>query len=311
MVCGFFHFNRFGKYKIMWDYTDKVKDHFQNPRNIGVIEDADGIGDVGNIICGDAMKLSIKLTADHKAIADAKFQTFGCASAIASASALTEMLKGKSIEEASKLTNQDIADYLGTLPEAKMHCSVMGMEAFQAAMADCRKKHPEYNLPGSSEAEGEDRVVCQCFGVTEKKIREVIALNNLTTVEQVTFYTKAGGGCGQCKGDIQAILDDVLGKGKKDAAVASPIAETVKENAGPLTAFQKMRMIQATFDEVIRPGLQADGGDAEIIDVVDDKVSIRLKGRCAGCAISHQTLEHWVEAKLRERVSPAITVVEV
>lgn len=295
----------------MWNYTDKVQDHFKNPRNIGVIEDADGIGEVGNIICGDAMKLSIKLTADHKRIADAKFQTFGCASAIASASALTEILKGKELTEAAKLTNQDIADYLGSLPEAKMHCSVMGMEAFQAALQDMHRKHPDYDLPGVSDGEGEDRVVCQCFNVTEKKIREVVALNHLTTVEQVTFYTKAGGGCGGCRDDIQAILDDMAGRKQPAADSGAARAETVKENAGPLTAFQRMRLIQSTFDEVIRPGLQADGGDAEIVDVNGDNVVIRLKGHCAGCALSQKTVEHWIAAKLQERISPAITVSEV
>lgn len=297
----------------MWDYTDKVQDHFRNPRNIGVIEDADGVGEVGNIICGDAMKLSIKLTADHKRIADAKFQTFGCASAIASASALTEMLIGKELSEAAKLTNQDIADYLGSLPEAKMHCSVMGMEAFQAALRDMHKRHPDYDLPGISGDDGTDRVVCQCFNVTERKIREVVALNHLTTVEQVTFYTKAGGGCGGCKDQIQAILDDMAGRqdAAADAGTPSARAETVKENDGPLTAFQRMRLIQSTFDEVIRPGLQADGGDAELVDVSGDNVVIRLKGHCAGCALSQKTIEHWIAAKLQERISPAITVTEV
>ena len=305
----------------MWEYTDKVKDHFQNPRIVGLLEDADGIGEVGNIICGDAMKLSVKLTDDKKHIADARLQTFGCASAIASASALTEILKGKSVEDAAKLTNQDIADYLGSLPEAKMHCSVMGMEAFQAALADIRKKHPEYQLPGTDEPEGMDRVVCQCFNVTEGKIREVIRLNHLKTVEQVTFYTKAGGGCGNCREEIQQILDNELAhehlaqeeqavKAQADARAKSA-AETVKQNAGPLSPFQKMRLIQQVFDGEIRPGLKADGGDAEIVDVADDTVQVRLQGKCAKCAIADKTIEHWIEAKLREKVSPAISVVQV
>ncbi|MBP5300738.1 MAG: Fe-S cluster assembly protein NifU [Victivallales bacterium] len=305
----------------MWEYTDKVKDHFQNPRNVGLLEDADGIGEVGNIICGDAMKLSVKLTDDKKRIADARFQTFGCASAIASASALTEILKGKSVEEAAKLTNQDIADYLGSLPEAKMHCSVMGMEAFQAALSDIRKKHPEYQLPGTNEPEGMDRVVCQCFNVTEGKIREVIRLNHLKTVEQVTFYTKAGGGCGGCYEDIQQILDNELAHehlAKEANAVQAQAArltksaqQTVKENSGPLTPFQKMRLIQQVFDDEIRPGLKADGGDAEIVDVAADTVQVRLQGKCAKCAIADKTIEHWIEAKLREKVSPAISVTQV
>ena len=305
----------------MWDYTDTVKDHFQNPRNVGILEDADGIGEVGNIICGDAMKLSVKLTEDKKRIADARFQTFGCASAIASASALTELLKGKTVEEAAKLTNQDIADYLGSLPEAKMHCSVMGMEAFQAALADIRKKHPEYQLPGTNEPEGMDRVICQCFNVTEGKIREVIRLNHLKTVEQVTFYTKAGGGCGGCYEEIQQILDNELAHEHLDHEAAAASAqvtkltksatETVKENAGPLTPFQKMRLIQEVFDLEIRPGLKADGGDAELVDVDGDKVLVRLQGHCAVCALADKTIEHWIEAKLREKVSHAIKVVQI
>lgn len=295
----------------MWNYTDKVQDHFKNPRNVGVIEDADGVGDVGNLICGDAMKLSIKLTDDHQSIVDAKFQTFGCASAIASASALTEMLKGMKVEDAMKLTNQDIADYLGKLPEAKMHCSVMGMEAFQAALADARKKHPDWNLPGA-EACGDDRIVCKCFNVKESTVREVIRLNHLSTVEQITFYTKAGGGCGECKADLQSILDDELHKPfAAQPEAASTATETVKKNAGPLSPFQKMVLIQKTFDDEIRPGLKADGGDAELVDISGDTVSVRLQGKCAGCAIAHQTLEHWIEAKLREKVSAGITVVEV
>lgn len=292
----------------MWDYSEKVNDHFKNPRNVGVIPDADGIGDVGNIICGDAMKLSLKLSEDHKRIADAKFQTFGCASAIASASALTEMIKGEELEKAAKFTNQDIADYLGSLPEEKMHCSVMGMEAFQAALADIRAKHPEYGLPEPVMPEGEDRIICHCFNISEKMIREVVQQNHLTTVEQVTSYTKAGGACGGCRGEIQSLLNDILGQ-SQPAAAEAPVA--VAAPAGPLTTFQKMRLIQEVFDTVIRPGLQADGGDAELVDVDGDKVSIRMQGKCASCAIANKTIEHWVEAKLRERVSPAITVSEV
>ena len=188
----------------MWNYTDKVMDHFMNPRNVGEIENPDGFGEVGNAACGDALRLTFKLDKDGR-IADIRFKTFGCASAIASSSALTELVKGMTLDEAKKVTNQDIVKLLGELPEAKMHCSVMGMEALQAAIAQYRG---EPN-PFENDREHEGKLVCRCFGVSDIKILKVAKENNLHKASEVTNYCKAGGACGSCLGEIQRLLDDL------------------------------------------------------------------------------------------------------
>jgi NifU-like protein len=276
----------------MWNYTEKVLDHFRNPRNVGVIPDPDGVGEVGSMACGDALKLTFKLGKDGR-IADARFQTFGCASAIASSSALTEIIKGMTIEEAEKVTNQHIADYLGGLPEQKMHCSVMGREALEVAIAN-------YRTGDTTKRILQGRVVCTCFGVTEEEIERAIRDNNLTTVEQVTNYTKAGGGCGQCHPDIEQIIARIQKERSKNAASAPK----------KMTGMHKIKLIEETIERDIRPMLQRDGGDLELIDVSGDKVTISFRGMCAGCQVAQFTMKDVVEAKLREFVSPDIVVEE-
>ncbi|MBP5349306.1 MAG: Fe-S cluster assembly scaffold protein NifU [Clostridia bacterium] len=122
-------------------YSEKVMDHFRNPRNVGVIEDADGVGEVGNAKCGDIMKIYLKI--EDGIVLDVKFETFGCASAVASSSMATELIKGKPVSEALKLTNQAVAEALDGLPAYKMHCSVLAEEAIKNALEDYYKKHPE------------------------------------------------------------------------------------------------------------------------------------------------------------------------
>ncbi len=280
----------------MWDYTDKLKDHFFNPRNVGEIENPDGIGEVGSLACGDALKLTFKLDENGR-IKEAQFKTFGCASAIATSSVLTEMIKGKTLDEAAKVTNKDIADYLGGLPEQKMHCSVMGREALEAAIEN-------YKSGGKKKHELEGRVVCNCFGVTENEIERVIQENNLTTVEEVTNYCKAGGGCGGCHGEIEKIIEKIQGDKIKDTTAA-------KSRHGPkLTNIQKIQLIQQTINEQIRPALRAHGGNVELIDVEGNKVIVAFRGMCAQCMLAEYTMKDVVEARLREFVSEDLFVEE-
>lgn len=121
-------------------YTEKVMDHFQNPRNVGEIKDADGVGEVGNMKCGDIMKLYIKV-GEGEVIQDVKFRTFGCGAAIATSSIITEMVKGKSLSDAEKVSNAQVAEELGGLPPVKMHCSNLAADALKAAIDDYRKRN--------------------------------------------------------------------------------------------------------------------------------------------------------------------------
>ena len=281
----------------MWDYTDKVMDHFLNPRNVGKIEEPDGIGEIGSLACGDALSLTFKLDAEGK-IADAKFQTFGCASAVASSSVLTEIIKGMTLEQAQKVTNDDIVERLGGLPEQKMHCSVMGQEALEAAIENYRNKGK--TTPSIKEG----KIVCTCFGITEEEIKKVVSEHDLTSAEQVTNYCKAGGGCGGCVPEIEKIIESIQGV-KPKTKYAAP-----KQRTGRMTNIQKIQLIQQTISEQIRPALRADGGDVDLIDVEGNKVIVAFRGMCAQCKMADVTMSQVVEAKLKEFVSEDLFVEE-
>ncbi|HLO50160.1 MAG TPA: Fe-S cluster assembly protein NifU [Kamptonema sp.] len=291
----------------MWDYTEKVLDLFYHPKNQGAIEEANEsniavvFGEVGSIACGDALRLHLKIEVDADKILDARFQTFGCTSAIASSSALTEIIKGLTLDQALNISNRDIADYLGGLPEEKMHCSVMGQEALEAAIFKYRGIEVEHH------EDDDGALICSCFGVSENRIRRVVIENNLTTVEQVTSYVKAGGGCSSCGADIEDLIAIVLQEKQVTAArVAAEIASVQAQNR-PLTTVQKINLIQTVLQEV-RPILIADGGDVELYDVEGDVVKVVLKGACGSCESSTATLKNAIEVRLRERILPTLVV---
>ncbi|MGR9054010.1 MAG: Fe-S cluster assembly protein NifU [Gammaproteobacteria bacterium] len=285
----------------MWDYSDKVKDHFFNPKNAGAVADANAIGEVGSISCGDALRLTLRVNEESEIIEDAGFQTFGCGSAIASSSVLTEIIKGMTLDQALKVTNQDIAAELDGLPPEKMHCSVMGREALQAAVANYRGEEWK-------DDHEEGALICKCFAVDEAMIEEMVWANKLRTVEDVTNFTKAGGGCASCHEDIENILERVLKeRGESfDPNAVSASKPAVAEKA-PLTNLQRIKRIEMVL-EALRPQLMADGGDVQLVEVIGNTVYVNMTGACSGCQMAAMTISG-IQQRLMEDLGEFIKVV--
>lgn len=284
----------------MWNYSKKVQDYFVHPHNAGPLADANAIGEVGSIACGDALKLYLKIN-DQGVIEKASFETFGCASAIASSSVLTDMVIGMKVDDALKITNADIAKALDGLPREKMHCSVMGQEALEAAI---RQWKGEPAMPRTQE---EGKLVCKCFNVTDQTIIRAIRENHLKTVDDVTAFTKAGGGCGECRDEIAEILEAELKR--EGETIEQPVKKPAEEKPAGLSNLQRMQKVMEVIN-MIRPQLQADGGDIELVDIDGKVVSVRLQGSCHGCAASQVTLHQVIEQILRQQVEPDIVIEE-
>ncbi len=190
--------------KIDWVYSERLKEHFLNPRNILEDEDSyqeDGKGIVGNIKCGDQMMVVIKVDKAKGIITDCKWKTYGCASAIASTSILSEMVKGMTLEDAYYISAKDIARELDGLPEHKIHCSVLGDKALRAAINDYYRRNGMEDKIKKEEA----RIVCQCLNITDREIEEAV-LNGARTYLELQERTKIGTVCGQCKEETLDLL---------------------------------------------------------------------------------------------------------
>jgi NifU-like protein len=243
----------------------------------------------------------LKVNPETEIIEDAHFQTFGCGSAIASSSALTEIIKGKTLDDALKVSNQDIADYLDGLPPEKMHCSVMGREALQAAVANYRGE-----VWSDDHEEGD--LVCKCFAIDAVMIEDTVRANGLRTREEVTNYTKAGGGCSACHEKIEDVLIAVNGRlySSEPKAPKAPVESPVKPK---LTNYQRIRKIEDTL-ESIRPMLQRDHGDVTLIEVDGKKIYVALSGACQGCQMESATLGG-IQHKLVEALGELVQVLPV
>ena len=272
----------------MWNYSEKVKDHFFHPRNARVVDNANAVGDVGSLSCGDALRLMLRVDPQTEIIEEAGFQTFGCGSAIASSSALTELIIGHTLTEAGQITNQQIADYLDGLPPEKMHCSVMGQEALRAAIAHFRGESVE-------EEHEEGKLICKCFGVDEGHIRRAVVNNGLTTLEEVINYPKAGGGCTACHEKIELALAAILAQ-----QPPAPLPAETTQDA-------HWQSVVDTINE-LRPHIQADGGDMTLVSVTPRQVTVSLSGSCSGCMMTDMTLA-WLQQKLMERTGTYMDVV--
>jgi NifU-like protein len=328
-----------------WQYSEKTKQLFMDAvrgkpgTHLGEIEDPDGFGEHGSIACGDAMRFTFKVKRHptdslQDVITEARYLTFGCTSAIAASEALCSLIEqGKYTPiDALKVSNRDIVEFLGGLPEQKIHCSVMGAEALEAAVFNwAQRRGVDLQALGVDlhmDEKDEGRIVCKCFSLSEPYIKRKIRELGLRTIPEITHAIKAGGACMSCHhipGGLQDLLDEVWHGADSSAepaaqvSLVSSIAPVAgKEGAaappgpqGGLSPYQFAKKIENTVDEYVRPMLQGDGGDVEIVDIKDRLVYCRLTGACQGCAKAGQILKMMVEQTLKDTVDESIRVIAV
>ena len=319
-----------------WDYSEKTKQLFMDAihgkpgTHLGEIENPDGFGEHGSIACGDALRFSFRVKRDETdptrdVITAARYLTFGCTSAIAASEALCALIEQGEYTpiEALKIHNKDIVDFLDGLPAQKIHCSVMGAEALEAAVFNWAQKRgvdlKRLGIDIRQEEQEEGRLVCQCFSVTEPYLRRKIQELNLRTIPEITGAIKAGGACTSCHhipGGLQDLLDEIWGNGtaKSRPGIAgepTDVAATATEAQPDLSPYQFNKKVEKAVEDYIQPILQKDGGDIDIIDIKDTLVYCRLGGQCAGCSGASQTLKMMVEKTLKDVVDERIRVIAV
>ncbi len=322
-----------------WEYSEKTKQLFMDAvhgkpgTHLGEIENPDGIGEHGSIACGDALRFTFRVRRHptdptQDVITDARYLTFGCTSAIAASEALCTLIEQGQYTPiaALKITNQDIVEFLEGLPAQKIHCSVMGAEALEAAVFDWARKRGvdlrELGIDIHPEEQQQGRLVCKCFGLTEPYLRRKIKELNLRTISDITNAVKAGGACMSCHhapGGLQDLLDDIWGVQAVDgrlpvlpaAALPSLAAPAVPGGNSQLSPYQFAKKVEKTVEQYVRPALQKDGGDVEIVDIKDHLIYCRMQGACQGCAAAGQTLKLMVERVLKEMVDEHIRVIPV
>ena len=320
-----------------WEYSKKTTQLFLDAvqgkpgTHLGEIENPDGIGEHGSIACGDALRLSFRVERHptdpiQDRMIEARYLTFGCTSAIAASEALCHIIEERRCTpiEALEIQNKDIVDYLEGLPEQKIHCSVMGSEALEAAVfnwaqrrgVDLKKLGVDMH-PGE-EAEG--RLVCKCFSLTEPYLRRKIKELGLKTIPDISNAVKAGGACMTCHhvpGGLQDLLNEAWGGEASTTRAGAETAGAPQAGAGDaggaaeLSPYQFAKRVEKIMDEYVRPMLQKDGGDLEIVDIKETRVYCRLGGACQTCIGANQTLKMLVEKTLQDQVDASIRVIQV
>ncbi|MBE2984612.1 iron-sulfur cluster assembly scaffold protein [Campylobacter sp. RM9344] len=318
----------------IWDeYSQVVQDRMNNPKFMGEITENEAkergakliVADFGAESCGDAVRLYWLVDEATDTIIDAKFKSFGCGTAIASSDTMAELCIGKTVDEAVKITNIDVEKAMRDTPETpavppqKMHCSVMAYDVIKAAAASYKGVDPDHFE--------DEIIVCECARVSLGTIKEVIKLNDLKTVEEITQYTKAGAFCKSCikpgghekrEYYLTDILRDTRAEMEQERLKKQANAKALGDqlNFDELSVVGQLKAVEGIMDSEIRPMLMMDGGDLEVIDIQKTPegnidIYIRYLGACSGCASGAGGTLYAIENVLQEKLSTNIRVMPI